>query len=99
MFSKNLFGPQLVGLTLAVLLFVPANWAQESAKKNPDEKALRTAEDTLAKRFVELRKKANLRPLIRIKRRVELAQLACTAAAEGKPSPLIFVSNIYHLTS
>jgi hypothetical protein len=84
---------------LGVLLFVPANWPQQSAPKNLDEKALRTAEDTLAKRLVELRKKANLRPLIRIKRRVELVQLACTAAIQGKPSPLIFVSNIHHLTS
>ncbi len=84
---------------LTALLFVPASWAQQSAKKNPDEKALRTVEDTLAKQFVELRKKANLRPLIRIRRRLELAQLACTAAVQGKPSPLLFVSNIHNLTS
>jgi len=79
---------------LAVVLFVPASWAQESAKKSPDDKALRAVEDTLAKQFVELRKKANLRPLIRIRHRVELAQLACTAAVQDKP-----VSNIYNLTS
>jgi len=84
---------------LIVLLLVPASGAQQSANKNPDEKTLRAVEDGLAKQFVELRKKANLRPLVRIKHRVELAQLVCTAAVEGKPSPVFFVSNIYNLTS
>ncbi len=84
---------------LAVLLFVPASGAQQSAKKNPDEKGLRTVEDALAKQFVELRERAKLRPLIRIRRRVELAQLACTAAVQDKPSPILSVSNIYNLTS
>ena len=83
----------------AAFLLMPAGQAQQSVYGNPDEKILMTVEDTLAKQFVELRKKANLRPLIRIRHRVELAQLACTAAVEGKPSPVLSVSDIYNMAS
>ena len=79
---------------LVVLLFVPVSWTQQSAKKKPDEKVLRAVEDTLAKQFVEVREKAKLKPLYRIRHRVELAQFACTAAVQDKPSP----TRIYNLT-
>jgi hypothetical protein len=85
--------------TLVVLLFVPVGWAQQSAKKNLDEKVMRAVEDTLAKKFVEVREKAKLRPLLRIRHRLELAQLACTAAVQGEPTHVLSVSNIYNLTS
>lgn len=69
---------------LAVFLFVPASWTQQLARKNPDENVLRVAEESLARQFVEVREKAKLRPLLRIRHRAELAQFACTAAVQDK---------------
>jgi hypothetical protein len=54
-----------------------------------DERAMRAVEDTVALEFAEIRQKAGLSPMGRMKHRREIRQEVCTAAVMDRPTQLL----------
>jgi hypothetical protein len=76
---------------------VPQPKSSEQTPASADQKARVAVEDAVAQQFTEIRKKAGLPPLKRIKDRRQLRQQVCTAAVRGKvdsfPSMIFYTTN------